>query len=194
MCGSRNPAGPTERTSAATAPCAAARDGPLPELHRLGVLGKRHVVENNPSFDAIAVCVELFEAAHDEHFRFDPVGRRSDTVTKAQHYERSLPRRSDFRALPSAHPVRHRDWFGVDILEAVLLHLRDRPLNGVFQSFGPAEAVAECIAHQRQPVPRERARQCVADNPGRDIAIGVDPRAIVGTRLAGSRERSREER
>jgi hypothetical protein len=36
------------------------------------------------------LCVELFEAAHDEHFRFDPVGRRSDTVTKAQHYERSV--------------------------------------------------------------------------------------------------------
>ena len=48
VCGVRSPVGPTERTSTATAPSAAAREGPLGSIrHRRAVVGERDVEEHD---------------------------------------------------------------------------------------------------------------------------------------------------
>ena len=56
--------------SIATAPSAAARDGPdIAEADRVAVGGERHVEEDDPSLDAIAKRVELLEAVDNEQIR-----------------------------------------------------------------------------------------------------------------------------
>ena len=74
--------------------------------------------------DAIA---RKITASDDEQLRFHTRGWRADAVAETEHDERLGNGAGDLEALASAQPVRHFHGFGVHVLEAVLLHLVDRP-------------------------------------------------------------------
>ena len=75
----------------------------------------------------------------------------------------------------AAHPVRHFYRLGADVVEAVVLHLRDRPVDGVLERLGSAQAMAEGVAEQREAFPGERTGERLGDQPGGAVAIGVEP-------------------
>ena len=75
----------------------------------------------------VAGGVELVEAADDEEFGLDAVGRRADAVAEAEHRQRMPARRDDLQALGAAHPVRHLDRLEPHVLEAVAAHLARPP-------------------------------------------------------------------
>ena len=78
----------------------------------------------------VAGRVELLKTAHDEEVGLDPLGRRPDAVSEAEHREWMAARRDDFQAFRPAYPVRHLDRIEADVFEAVLAHLVGRPLDG----------------------------------------------------------------
>ena len=53
----------------------------------------------------------------------------ADAVAEAEHRERLARGLDDLGALVAADPLGHHDLLGVDVLEAVALHLGDRPLR-----------------------------------------------------------------
>src|SRR4030095_16029202 len=137
-------------------------------LHGLAVARERNVEQNDSPFHAGAGGVELLEAPHGENISLDACGRRTDAVAKTQHHERPCLWREYFSAFLATHPVRNFDRLGVNVLEAVLLHLSDRPLDRLLQRTGAAQSMTEGVAEQRQPVPREEAgARLAADARGR---------------------------
>ena len=87
VCGVRSPVGPTERTSIATAPSFAARDGPSRSIRRrvCAVVGERHVEEHDLALDLGRATVELVEALDDDDVGFDAGGGRADRVAESEH-------------------------------------------------------------------------------------------------------------
>ena len=84
-------------------------------------------------------------------------------------------RLDDIRALSTAHPLGDHHRLDVDVLEAVALHLLCGPLNGAFELRRPAEAVSERVGEHREPLPGERVRGGLGDQPRRRLAIVSEP-------------------
>src|SRR6185503_12492609 len=93
----------------------------------------------------------------------------------AEYRQRLRNRTGDLQTLPAAHPVRDLDRLGVHVLEAVLLHLRERPLNCRLEVGRSAEAVAEGVAEEREALPCEVRRDRLAHEPARGIAVRGEP-------------------
>ena len=145
-------------------------------LHRLAVVRERDVEEDDLAARGGAGRVELVEGADDEHVGLDAVGGRADAVAEAEHRQRVTDAGDVISsALLAAHPVRHLDRLGAHVLEAVLLHLGRRPRDGGVEAFGSAEAVAERVAEEREPLPREGTRCDSAISRARRLAVGVEP-------------------
>ena len=84
-------------------------------------------------------------------------------------------RRDDLRAFLTAHPVRHLDRFGAHVLQAVLLHLLDGPLDGVLERLRSAEPIAERVAEVGEPLPGGSTTQRLADETCRRFTIHIQP-------------------
>ena len=120
---------------------------------------------------------------------------------------RMASRLDNLRALAAAHPLRHHHPLGVHVLEAVLVHLGDRPLDGAIERRRAAQPVADRVGQHRQAVPGERAADGFADQPGRrardrhratpacrDGGCGVcAPSVAAASDRNGRRERSRRD-
>jgi hypothetical protein len=158
----------------ATAPCRAARDGP-PEPHRLAVVRVRHVEEDDLPSHRGRLRIQLVEGMDHEHFSLDAVARRADAVPKPEHDHRVASRLDNLRALAAAHPLGHHHALGVHVLEAVLVHLRDRPLNCAIQRGCAAEPVPDAVRQYCQSIPGERAADRLSNQPRGRLAIRIEP-------------------
>ena len=63
----------------------------------------------------------------------------------------------------------------MDVLQPVLLHLGDRPLHGTLKLGRAAQAIADDVGQQRQPLPAERIRNRGAHQPRCRLAVLVEP-------------------
>ena len=123
-----------------------------------------------------ARCVELVEARDDEHLRLDAPGRRADAVAEAEHRDRRGVGRGDLQAFLAPDPARHHHGLGADVLEAVLLHLADRPLDRVFERPRTAQPVPVGVGQLREPLPRGGIRERGADEARGRVTVGIEPR------------------
>ena len=108
--------------------------------------------------------------------RLQSVGRRAHAVAESEHHQRLVRRLDDLGALGAAHPLRHQDTLGVDVFQAIALHFVGGPLDGAFERRRAAETVANRVGQERQPLPRERAAHCLANQPCRRLPIVRNPR------------------
>ena len=69
----------------------------------------------------------------------------------------------------------HHHFFGAHIVEAVLLHFGEGPLDCSFESLRAAETMADGIGQYRQAAPGERVADRFTDEPGRGLPIRREP-------------------
>ena len=136
----------------------AARDGPgRPIPHRRDVVRERHVEEH--------------DAAQAPRSARASSSSKPDTTTSGASMPSGgvptlLPRPSIaslalgtatrlLEALRSAHPTRHHDRLGAHVLQRVLLHLAECPLDRVFEGRGAAQPGTEGVGQLGEPPPRE---------------------------------------
>jgi len=66
-------------------------------------------------------------------------------VTDARMEKRAAMRREEDRGLAAAHPVRHHHRLAVHVVETVLLHLREDPVDGALETLRADGAIAERV-------------------------------------------------
>ncbi len=132
-------------------------------LHGFGIRGEGNVEENDLAAHARAGSIELVERPHDQHLGFDTFGWRADAVAEAEHDEARSEGCRDFDAFLAANPVRNFHRFGPDVVEPILLHLGDRPLDRALQRLRTAEPMSERVSEEREAFPREWAGLCLCD-------------------------------
>ena len=122
---------------------------------RFSVGGEGDVEEHHLALDPVSGGVELLEAANDQQLSLDALRRRADAAAETEQDESALTWRDDLEALLAAHPVRHFHRFLADVLQAVLLHLLDGPVDRIFERARSAQPVSERVAELRESLPCE---------------------------------------
>ncbi|PYR67300.1 MAG: hypothetical protein DMF88_13270 [Acidobacteria bacterium] len=87
-----------------------------------------------------------------------------------------MPRRiDDLRAFAAPRPLGHHHFFGADVVEAILLHRLRGPRDGATEVLAAAQAIAVGIGELGEPLPGEVVGRGGLDQPGRGVAVRVDP-------------------
>src|SRR5207247_8265016 len=129
----------------------------------LAVIGERHVEQDDRTAGAYGAGVQLLETVDDEEIRLDPLGRRRDASAQTEHHDRMSCRVDDLCALFSADPSGHGDDLSMHVLEAIVLHFLDGPLNRAIELRRAAQAVADRVGQLAESAPRAGVAERLAD-------------------------------
>src|SRR4029078_10082669 len=88
---------------------------------------------------------QLVEIIHYHYLGSDSTPGCSDASSESDHVERSLARAHESLRLFTAHPVRHHHRLSAHILESVLLHLGDYPVDRLFDTCSSSQASAAFV-------------------------------------------------
>ena len=157
VCGVLSECGVTDRTSAATAPYAAAESAPRAAVdHGIAVRVERRlrrvegmIEEHDLPLRLRRVRVQVREVVHHEHRRCDPARRRPDAAAESEHVQRCAMRCEERRRFATAHPVRNHHRLRVHVVEPVLLHLRHDPVDRALEA--RASRRGDCRRCRRAP-------------------------------------------
>ena len=111
------------------------------------------VEEHDLSLRLRRVRVQIREVVHHQNIGRDPARWGADAAAEAEHVERAAMRREQHRGFAAAHPVRHHHRLAVHVVEAVLLHLREDPVDRALETLRADGAIAEGVDELREPVP-----------------------------------------
>ena len=143
---------------------------------RLAVAAIGRVEQHDAPARLGAAALEFGEAADDEQVGLDAVARRADAHAETEHRYAVRARRDQVERLGAADPLRDLHGVGPDLVEAIGLHRRDRPRDGVFERLRAAQSMAERVGQQRETIPGELVRRGRRDHARDRLAIRVDER------------------
>ena len=147
----------------------------------------------DPSLCVRGPRAQLVEALDHEHLRLEAIGGRGDRSAESEDGQRVAWRVDDLRAFTSPRPFRHHHLFGMDVLEAVLLHRLGCPRDGAGQVLRTTQPVTVRVGEFGEPLPRKIVGGGRLDKTRGGVTIGVDPTrtclraGIGGAQLVGLR-------
>jgi hypothetical protein len=119
------------------------------------VFGEGNIKQDNLVRRLGRALRQVGKALDHQNFRRDAFGRRGDASPQTQHRQPARARHEHLRGLLAAHPMRHHDLFAVDVVQPVLFHLRQNPVDGRLEIGAAAEARPEGVAQPGQTLPGE---------------------------------------
>ena len=137
------------------------------------VVGEGHIEQHNLSLRFRGARGEFVEASHDHHWCGDSALGRGNGTAEPEHGEVRHARLHERGRLLAAHPVRHHRRLGVHVVEPVLLHFGDQPVDAAFERGRSRQAIARVVGKAREGVPR----RALVSHCGRDHPLG---RRLVG--------------
>ena len=162
-------------------------------LDGLPVGRERGVEEHDLANRLVLPSRQLVERADDEHVGLDAFGRRADAAAEPEHPHRLPARLDEHELLLAPHPARHHHVLAVDVFEAVGLHLRQDPVDGLFEAGAAAEAVAERVAEVGQTVEAAAVFERGVDDRIGGPAVGFDGKRLGRGRRPEGRQRHERE-
>src|SRR5262245_31431683 len=89
-----------------------------------------------------------------------------------------MTRLHQFGRFLAALPARDHRWLASHVLETILLHLGQHPIDGALEAIAAAETVAESLGEQREPLPRGAVGEGGVDDAIGSRAVAVGDRAL----------------
>ena len=121
------------------------------DANGVGVVVERLVDQDNLPGRFGGALLQFGEIGHHQHLGGDSFGRRANAVAQSEHRQRGPARLQHLGRFRPAHPMRHHGLLGMDIVQAVLFHFLENPIQRRFQIGRAALARAESVTQPGQP-------------------------------------------
>ena len=150
------------------------------------VIGERRVEEDDLALRVGGALLQLIEARHHENRSGDAILRRADAASEPEHPKRCDARLNHLDRFRSADPARDHHRLAADLLEPILCHLGENPVDRRLEARRATQPVAERV-HQ---TPKADVCQTIAGGGAidavRDGAIGRGDGGLLGVESGGN--------